>query len=64
MLAEPMGLYFPAKDVDEMIAQTHDLQLVLAVAKPKQERTSTSHSSPLLLHLPYAEMHHIIYKFI
>lgn len=33
-----MGLYFPAKDVDEMITQTHDLQLVakqLAVAKPK-----------------------------
>lgn len=64
MLAEPMGLHFPAKDVDEMITQIHDLQLVLAVAKPKQEHTSPSHSSPLLLHLPYVRMHHIIYKFV
>lgn len=64
MLAEPMGLYFPATNVDEMITQTHDLQLVLAVAKPKREHTSTSHNSPLLLHFPHAGMHCIIYKFV
>lgn len=35
MLAGPVGLHFPAKDVSKMIPQTHDIQPVLASSNIK-----------------------------
>lgn len=61
MLAGPVWLHFAAADVSKMTPQTHDLQPVLASSN---SNASSQHCSPLLLHLPSSEIHHIIYKFV